>query len=519
MQTVRWQEKITRGAAKALMGNFASVAEALKELVDNAIDYRWGQKLKVDITEDKRRDRVVVESDGGRGMGAEEIGVWLNWGEGEEHGQTHIGRWHQGGKAACGFLARHIRIWAKKKDDERVWFFEDEDWATRTEAKDFGEPSPLPPEEYPDTMRHLPKDRGHVRIELTKLNKEKRWNLEVLKRDLSSTYKCLLEKEDITITINGSAVPALQIPLSTAAKKVDIDVRLPDGRSVSGWGGRMMRNELTRPLKAGLRLGHNGRLIREGEWFGYNYEGKGALNSLIGELHMKGFTPNPNKTDFVERSEHIWDELGQEVLQRLGPLISELRRASEDSRVTKAEKDRAREVAEELEKAFASLEVVPELPVSERGNGASAGVGPGGRKPPTPRPPHSSVENPRGPNRNPRAPKTPPPEDAVGGLVRLLEKVTGGKRRPPLRIRAWESSERFAWTTEGAQAWLDINKSYPLYKALNGSKPYLAETAILGLCQPREGEPMSATEYMDKVNLMLVKWARVTGLAPVEEES
>jgi hypothetical protein len=500
------------------MGNFTSVAEALKELVDNAIDYRWGQELRVDITHDKGRDRVIVESDGGRGMGAEDIRVWLNWGEGEQHTPEHIGRWHQGGKAACGFLARHLKLWAKRKDDGRVWFLEDEDWATRTEPKDFGEPSPLRPDQHPDTMWNLPKERGHVRIEMTRLNKEKRWNLEVLKRDLSSTYRTLLKEGELSITVNGEPVCALEIPLSTATRRVDIHAKLGNGKSVSGWAGRMVRNELTRPLKAGLRLVHNGRLVRDGEWFGYNYEGKGALNSLIGELDMKGFSPNPNKTDFLERSETIWEQLGQEVVEQIRPLISELRKASEESRVTKAEKDRAREVADELEKAFASLDETPDLAGDPGRNGGSAESGPGGRKPPSPRPPRPPVTYPRGPNKNPREPRTPPPEDAVGNLVRLLEKVTGGKRRPPLRIRSWEFTDRFAWNTEGAQVWLDINKSYPLYKALSGSKPYLAETAILALCNPREGESMSASDYMDKVNLMLVKWAQVAGLAAPAEE-
>jgi hypothetical protein len=516
MQTV-WQETVTRGLAKALMGNFTSVAEALKELVDNAIDYRWGQKLIVRISHDASKDTAVVESDGGRGMGAEDIAVWLNWGEGEQHGPEHIGRWHQGGKAACGFLAGHVKLWAKRKDDNRVWFFEDEDWATRSQPRDFGVPEPITPEQYPDTMRSVPKERGHVKIELTKLNKSKRWNLQVLKRDLASTYATLLKNRQVSLVINGEGVCALEIPLSTATEKVSIQVNLGKGKSVTGWAGRMMRNQLDRPQKAGLRLSYNGRLIKEGEWFGVNHEGKGALNSLIGELEMKGFTPNPNKTDFVERSEDTWEQLGQQVLDQLRPLISELRRSGEESRVTKEEKDRAREVAEELERAFASLDEMPLSAGGTSGDAASAEAGPGGRKPAAPRGPRQPV-NPRGPNQNTRQPRTPPPEDAVGVLVRLLENVTGGKRRPPLRIRSWEFTERFAWTSEGSQRWLDINKDYPLYKGLSGSKGYLAETAILALCKPQEGEPMSAGEYMDKVNLMLVKWAEIAGLAVPSED-
>jgi hypothetical protein len=518
MQVVYWQETISRGLVKALMGNFTSVADALKELVDNAIDYRWGQKLSISISYEREKDRVIVESDGGRGMGAEEIAVWLNWGEGEQHSEDHIGRWHQGGKAACGFLARHVRLWAKRKGDDRVWFFEDEDWAVRSEPKDFGTPQPLSPQEYPDSMRGLPKDRGHVRIELTKLNKHKRWNLEVLKRDLSSTYRTLIEKGEVTITINGDEVPPLEIPLSTATRKIDINVRLRK-RHARGWAGRVMRSELTYPLKAGLRLIHSGRVIREGEWFGYNYEGKGALNSLIGELHLYNFTPNPNKTDFLERSEEVWEELGRQVIEQLKPLIANLRRAGEESRVSKAEKERAREVADELERAFAALEEVPPITEGEGEGRKSWEAGPGGRKPPSPRLTQPAPGKPRGPDRQPRKPRSPPPLDAVGSLVRLLEKVTGGKRRPPLRIRSWEASVRFAWTNEGAQTFLDINKNFPLYKALNGAKAYIAETAILALCKPVEGESMSVGDYLEKVHHMTLKWAEVAGLIPSEKES
>ncbi|MSQ61584.1 MAG: ATP-binding protein [Dehalococcoidia bacterium] len=138
-----WQEKMSRGLAKMAMSNFTSVADALQELVDNPIDYKQGQPLSIQITHDQRRDLLIVESDGGRGMGEEEISVWLNWGEGEEPGPSDIRQYHQGGKAACGFLAGEVRLYAKKRGSEDIWLLEDENWASRSEPKDFGVPSPL----------------------------------------------------------------------------------------------------------------------------------------------------------------------------------------------------------------------------------------------------------------------------------------------------------------------------------------------------------------------------------------
>ncbi len=208
--TVLWKEKITRGAAIALMNNFTSVAEALKELVDNPIDYRQGQLLEIDILDKHNRSLVVVESDGGRGMDADGINVWLNWGEGELHDEGHIGRWHQGGKAACGFLGSHVRLWAKKAGSDDIWYFEDKGWSSRTEAKSLGVPKPLSRSHYPETMQTLPPDRGHVRIEVRGLHKARRWNMEVLRRDVSSTYRDLILTGNVAVRINDETVRPLE---------------------------------------------------------------------------------------------------------------------------------------------------------------------------------------------------------------------------------------------------------------------------------------------------------------------
>jgi hypothetical protein len=56
---------------------------------------------------------------------------------------------------------------------------------------------------------------------------------------------------------------------------------------------------------------------------------------------------------------------------------------------------------------------------------------------------------------------------------------------------------------------LDINKNYHLYAAFEGAKAYLAETAILELCKPPEGEEMSAQDYTSQVSLLLLRWRDV----------
>ncbi len=53
-----------------------------------------------------------------------------------------------------------------------------------------------------------------------------------------------------------------------------------------------------------------------------------------------------------------------------------------------------------------------------------------------------------------------------------------------------------------------------MYQSLQGNKAYLAESAILQLNAPKEGESITAAEYIERANLMLIKWAHVVSSAP-----
>jgi hypothetical protein len=162
---VEWKEEISRGLAHSAMDSFPTFADAAAELIDNPIDFRYGRKLSVRVTVDKPKDLMIFEDIGGEGMDAEGIADWLKWGTGRVHQKGDISLYRQGGKAACGYLADSLVLYAKRAGSEDVWKIEDSDWRGRTVARDWGKPSPVADKRLlPASVASCPKDQGIVRI-------------------------------------------------------------------------------------------------------------------------------------------------------------------------------------------------------------------------------------------------------------------------------------------------------------------------------------------------------------------
>ncbi len=461
-----WTEKVSRRAVQALISQFSSVADAVLELVDNAIDRAENQILEVNITFDKRAERIVVESDGGSGMGAHEIAAWLVWGGDNHINPDDIGFYGQGGKAAAGFLAKDIRIWAKRRGDSDIWMFEDEDWASRTEIRDFGHPAPVDEDEAPLSVQAAKRSRGHVRIELNHAYMNRRWNFGVLKRHIASTYGKLLGTNKLKILVNGEVLSPIPLPIDSSVDKYQIDVMVGD-ISVKGWAGKLMRASVgDYTIKSGFRLFAKGRLIREGEWFGYNWQSKGALNLLIGELEITGLTLNLDKSDFRERADEVWHEISTEVVTAIAKLIGTLR-SSHDAKISKSEKKRAEMVKAEIAMVLRELYGAPSKPHAG-GSGKT-----------------------RGSNKSARGKAKHAPS-----IKRLLE------GRYDIEIGAWEPHIRAAVQGEA----IIVNKAFPAWNQFEGSKAYIAET-VLDEVVRADPDVISITEFCEKRDALLHRWA------------
>src|SRR5688500_10432714 len=102
--TMRIKETIARGILRALRSQFDTPYEALREIIDNALDHRGEERVSIRVTLGEHD--LQVENVGGRGMGLHEIADFVAWGASLPRSPGDIGLYGQGGKAASLYLGR-----------------------------------------------------------------------------------------------------------------------------------------------------------------------------------------------------------------------------------------------------------------------------------------------------------------------------------------------------------------------------------------------------------------------------
>src|SRR5207253_4481804 len=154
-QRVTVRERIDPAITASLFANYRSSADAVMELVDNAIDSRLkGHPL--DVLLQVHPSNFVIETRGGEGMGPIELERhYLRWGGSPKRGRNLLGQYGQGGKAAIGHLGRRFTIEASKAGDGICWQFSDPDYRDRSKLKVY---------ELTPTTKRVEAALGFVRI-------------------------------------------------------------------------------------------------------------------------------------------------------------------------------------------------------------------------------------------------------------------------------------------------------------------------------------------------------------------
>ena len=470
LERITVRERIAPEITASLFSNYRSSADAVMELVDNAVDSRLAKsQLVVAIT--VHPTSLIVMTEGGEGMGVQELERnYLRWGGSPKRGRHLLGQYGQGGKAAIGHLGQRFSVEASRPDEEIAWRFLDDDYRDRSRLKTY-EVVPVP--------KRTDVGIGYVRIRIDGV--DKRIDQRRLVQRLANTYRPLLDSESLRITLNNQPVKAE--PLRTTERK-DISLNAAGGR-LRGWLGLADADQASAGWTPGLRCYKLGRLITEGEFFGHPGPAQlPAMVRLIGEIDIPQVRLTMNKSDF-DRDSDQWVDVEARIHRAMAPIVRRLARDTEEPPPANAVR-----VAEQVRRLLSQALRLTDRPDIFSGLTLA--------NPETAQRRAASDELPfdaqPGPEPELREPKVPRIGDA--------SKATRGRGFGSIVIRPLDPSVRSTTVVEDATRVVVINSRYPLFKERRGDIWYQLETAAREVCQ--SADAANVAEYEARVNEIIL---------------
>jgi hypothetical protein len=463
--TVR--ERIAPEITASLFANYRSSADAVMELIDNAVDSRLPKApLKVEIT--VHPQSLVVTAIGGEGMGVREIERnYLRWGGSPKRGRQLLGQYGQGGKAAIGHLGTRFTVEASRPGDQVAWRFTDEEYRDRSHLKTY---------ELVESPKRTPAELGYVRVRIDGV--DKRIDVRRLGQRLAETYRPLLEREELDLTLDRLEIRPS--PLSLAERRpFGINT---GGARLRGWVGLSDPEQPAGGWTPGMRCYRLGRLIADGEFFGHPGPATlPAMVRLMGEVDVPNVTLTMNKTDF-DRDSQAWVAVEARMHKLLATWVRKLERDGEVPPPASAVK-----VAEQVRRLLSQA-----LRLSDRQD-LFAGFAPM-RPSSTPREvPELPLEAPH-PETTERETQPSIPSPSSANVPPDARKRGFGI----IAVRALDPRVRSMTVLEDGVRTVVINSRYPLFLERRGDVWYQLETAAREIC--KAAEAASVAEYEKRVN-------------------
>jgi histidine kinase/DNA gyrase B/HSP90-like ATPase len=457
-QRVTVRERIDPAITASLFANYRSSADAVMELIDNAIDSRIkGNPLEVFLQ--VYASYLVIESRGGEGMGPAELERnYLRWGGSPKRGRKLLGQYGQGGKAAVGHLGRSFTVEASRPGDETAWRFADPDYRDRSKLKTY---------ELKVVPKRVAVDRGYVRIRVDGV--DKRLEPRRLGARLGDTYRPLFVRAELKMTINGSRV---EPPPIYFQEEHAFAIRAA-GATIRGWYGLAEPEGRGVDYIPGLRCYKLGRLIASGEFFGHsNAVQVLGMARLVGEVDLAPVPLTMNKSDFA-RDGLEWVAVERRMHELLAPIAKRLSRDELAPPPASAVK-----TAEQVRRLLSQVLKLAEREDMFRGLAAARNQARSSRQ-------VSRQDAARA--QRPRAPARLPEEDEQ-------------KRRGfgQVVVRPLDPTIRSQTVDERGVTTIVINSQHPLFLKRGGDMWYQLETAAREVFKALEGA--SIADYERRVN-------------------
>jgi anti-sigma regulatory factor (Ser/Thr protein kinase) len=319
-----------------------SVADAVAELVDNAIDARVGRKIKVAIRYDARRGWIEIR-DNGMGMTRTQLSDALVLGLSEK-GEGKIGRFGLGLKTACTSLGSRFEIRTSPKSGKV-------EWVAEYDEKEFLRQGNW---RLPIRRRNKSQSRGTaILIHSSRIYPALSQSLE---RNLGSIFRHFIEDEILDLTLNGERIEAMHQEIDrTSVLPLEGEVL---GLKVRGWVGLLLVS--SQRGWYGFSLVRNRRVIRRHEKLGFR--GHPSTARVVGELHLDRFPVNNLKTDFIRETDE-WHALERWVSKQIEPVLAMSRALAHAGTFDSSVKEKLEAERERILADLLPAEAVP-LPVS-----------------------------------------------------------------------------------------------------------------------------------------------------------
>lgn len=461
-QRVTVRERIDPAITASLFANYRSSADAVMELVDNAIDSRL-KGTPLDVLVQVHASYFVIETRGGEGMGPAELERhYLRWGGSPKRGRQLLGQYGQGGKAAIGHLGGSFTVEASRPQDKMAWRFSDPDYRDRAKLKTY---------ELKEVAKRVALEQGYVRIRIDGV--DKRVDPRRLGARLGDTYRPLIVRAELKMTINGTRVEAPPINFQEEHR---FAVRAA-GTTIRGWYGLAEPEGRGVDYVPGLRCYKLGRLIASGEFFGHpNAVQVSGMARLVGEVDLTPVPLTMNKSDFA-RDGTEWMAVEHRMHALLAPIA---KRLAEDELAPPPAS--ALKTAEQVRRLLSQV-----LKLAEREEAfpglAAAGLRAKARVPATGR--HMAhIDRPTAPPRLPDADE--PKRRGFGQVV----------------VRPLDPAIRSQTVIEREVTTVVINSRHPLFLKRGGDIWYQLETAAREVYKSLEGA--SVGEFERRVNEVIL---------------
>jgi hypothetical protein len=461
-QRVTVRERIDPAITASLFANYRSSADAVMELVDNAIDSRIrGGQLEVLLQ--VHPSYFVIETRGGEGMGPVELERnYLRWGGSPKRGRKLLGQYGQGGKAAIGHLGASFTVEASRPGDANAWRFADPDYRDRSKLKTY---------ELKTVAKRVPVDHGFVRIRIDGF--DKRLDPRRLSGRLGDTYRPLILRAELKMTVNGSRVE----PPSINFQEEHRFAVHAAGTTLRGWYGLAEPEGRGVDYVPGLRCYKLGRLIVGGEFFGHpNAVQVSGMVRLVGEIDLAPVPLTMNKSDFA-RDGPEWIAVEKRMHALLTPIAKRLAEDEQAPPPASALKtaDQVRRLLSQVLKLAEREEVFP---------GLAAARSQVAQRSPITTPDSNRPEQPRAAARLPAE-----NESRRRGFGQVI-------------VRPLDPSIRSQTVIEYEVTTVVINSRHPLFLKRGGDIWYQLETAAREVLKSIEGA--SAGEYERRVNEVIL---------------